>query len=536
VRDAGTKSIPLARLHDAPRPELEPKKGLRLGRYELLVPLARGGMAEVWIAELRGGLGFSRTVALKLIRPEYALDPSFRDSFLDEAWVAARLRHTNALEVLELGEEGPLLFQAMSLVEGASVAELVRARAAATGVADVEPLPIAITTRILADLLAGLHAAHELTDDSGVPLGLVHRDVTPHNILVGVDGVTKLGDFGVAKFLGRRTFETDAGQLRGKPGYMSPEQRARGTLDRRSDLFAVGVVLWELFVGRRLFIGDEPRTRREVPDPRTLRPELPSALVDVLLRALAPDPYDRWSDAREMLDALEAAARDAGVLGTATDVAAIVTALAGAKIDAQRASVRRALDGPKLAVELRQSLLSLAGAPERGTAPMPAVRPIERLEDEPSTAVASPERLAPPGDAPPDGLHEEVTLEAASAPAREAPAREAPAGEAPGLEATAERAHALRFYGALALGAALFGAALAWFVTGRPAPTPGAATPAVTTPVEVRLEVRGRDADDAAPRGDVAAPAREAAPSRGPAPTKASGPKPKYTNPYTPRE
>src|SRR5688572_13553723 len=153
--------------------------GTRLGRYELLCPIAEGGMAQVWAAEQTGDLGFRKLVALKTIRPDYAHDASFRAMFLDEAQLASRIRHANVVEVLDLGVSGEIVFQAMALVEGTSLSEWGRS----------SRLPVGVATRIAIDILRGLHAAHDLCDDDGIKLGLVHRDVSPHNVLVGADGV-----------------------------------------------------------------------------------------------------------------------------------------------------------------------------------------------------------------------------------------------------------------------------------------------------------------------------------------------------------
>jgi serine/threonine-protein kinase len=345
VREAGTKSIPLKALTGGrPFPtERELKEGLRLGRYELLVPIARGGMAEVWIARLLGDLGFSRIVAVKTIRPEYAEDPAFRSSFFEEARLAARLRHANLVEVFDLGEEGPILFQAMTLIEGDSVSKLLRSVERLEGPGFLPP----IATRIMVDALAGLHAAHELTDEEGVPMQLVHRDVSPHNILVGVDGVSKLCDFGVAKALGRVVNETDRGQLRGKFGYLSPEQVERKPIDRRSDLFAAGAVLWEMITGKPLFRGADVMetlasvTTSEIPDPRSVVKTrfVPDSLAEATLKALARDPKKRFQSAAEMIDALEPPG--ARARASNKDVSDFVSRLCGPRIEAQREAIRR---------------------------------------------------------------------------------------------------------------------------------------------------------------------------------------------------
>jgi serine/threonine-protein kinase len=285
---------------------LEPRRGLRLGRYELVTPIARGGMAEVWVARQLGDLGFRKLVAVKTIRAEYAENASFRRMFLDEARLAARIHHANVVEVLDLGEDGPIVFQAMTLIEGDSIAGLLR-RWSQRG--ESGGLPPALAIRMLADAAAGLHAAHELTDDDGAKLLLVHRDVSPHNILVGLDGVAKIADFGIAKALGRLSDETEAGQVKGKFSYLSPEQVARTPPDRRSDVFACGIVLWEMLTGVRLFRGDDPvdtiekvRSMR-IPDVRDIAPGLAAPIAEATARALARDPNDRFPSAAAFAEA-----------------------------------------------------------------------------------------------------------------------------------------------------------------------------------------------------------------------------------------
>ena len=332
----------------ADRSHVEPRRGMRLGRYELLMPLARGGMAEVWIARQTGELGFRRLVAVKTIRPEHAESPALRRMFLDEARLAARIRHANVVEVLDLGEEGPMVYQAMTLIEGDSLAGLLRrwhARGHAVG------LPTAIVLRVMADAASGLHAAHELTDDDGAPMRLVHRDVSPHNILIGVDGVAKIADFGIAKALGRSSDETEAGQMKGKYSYLSPEQVLRQSPDRRSDVFASGIVLWEMLTGVRLFRGIDVMETLEmvramrIPDVREITPDIHSAVADVAARALARLPSERIASAAELSDALEAAARRSGASATTKDVANFVVVLVGDEVEQRREGVREATRG-----------------------------------------------------------------------------------------------------------------------------------------------------------------------------------------------
>ncbi len=340
--------------------------GHRLGRYELLSLIARGGMAEVWSARQTGELGFSRIVALKTIRPDHTDENAFRKAFLEEARIASRLRHVNVVEVLDLGDK-PVLFQAMSLIEGDSVGGLLeelRDRAQ-DKVVGIRP---AIAARIMIDALAGLHAAHELCDERAAPMKLVHRDVSPQNILVGVDGVAKLADFGIAKARGRLAEETEIGQLRGKLGYLSPEQIQRMPLDRRSDLFSAGIVLWEMLTGQPLFRGADiletigKISHGSIPDPRVHVRELPEDLVAVCMRALDRDRNARWQSAQAMGDALDWAARRVAQLASPREVGALVQELSGGRIAAQRAEIERALTAGVPAVTDRVST-DVSGAP-----------------------------------------------------------------------------------------------------------------------------------------------------------------------------
>ena len=232
-----------------PRSAGAPRVPTQLGRYALLFPVGHGGMADVWAACQSNDLGFRKLVAVKIMRAALATDASMRRMFLEEARLAGRIRHANVVEVTNLGEDGEVVYLVMSFVEGAPLSELAKVEAGTTS----PRLPLGVALWIIIDALAGLHAAHELRDDDGVSLGLVHRDVSPQNILVGADGVSRLSDFGIAKVDGTARVQTDAGELKGKFAYISPEQLRGAAPTRRSDLFSMGVVLWELLSGRRLF-------------------------------------------------------------------------------------------------------------------------------------------------------------------------------------------------------------------------------------------------------------------------------------------
>ena len=273
---------------------------VQLGRYVLYEAIAAGGMATVHIGRLQGAVGFSRTVAIKRLHEHLARDPEFAQMFLDEARLAARIRHPNVVPTLDVVSTQGQLFVVMEFVQGESFSRLLKVSAERRRLA---PPPVVVT--ILCSALEGLHAAHEATGDHGEPLHLVHRDVSPQNILVGTDGVARVVDFGVAKAAGR-VQETRAGQMKGKLAYMAPEQISGAPIDRRTDVFAAGIVLWEALVGRRLYLGEhDGQTLAKVlaggaPPPSSLVRGLPPSLDAVVMRALSPSPADRFASAREM--------------------------------------------------------------------------------------------------------------------------------------------------------------------------------------------------------------------------------------------
>ncbi|PTL79860.1 serine/threonine-protein kinase [Vitiosangium sp. GDMCC 1.1324] len=265
------------------------------GKYQLLRKIASGGMGQIFLA-LEQGAGFERLVVLKLILPHLAEDEDFLTMFLDEARLVARLAHPNLITILDLTEIDGRHCLAMEYVQGEDVRRLDKF-ARNQG----RPLPVGLALRIIAEAAAGLHHAHQARDQQGRPLQLVHRDVSPQNILVGFDGGVKVIDFGVAKAAGSAS-HTATGVLKGKYPYMSPEQANGQDVDARSDLFALGVVLWELLTNRRLFKGDtDMMTLRlvrdcQVPQPSQLQAELPPGLDELVLKALARTPEQRFPD------------------------------------------------------------------------------------------------------------------------------------------------------------------------------------------------------------------------------------------------
>jgi serine/threonine-protein kinase len=278
---------------------------LRLGPYELLRRIATGGMAEVYLARRAGPHGFQKLVAVKRILPQYASDPDFVAMFIDEARVCARLGHPNIVQVFDFGEQDGELYMAMEFVDGTTGARLIRA-AASRG----EEIPIDACLHTALSILRALDYAHSARDDSGRPLSLVHRDVSPGNVLIDGSGAVKLTDFGIARAaeIERRT---DAGQLKGKLGYMSPEQVIGRDLDARSDIFTVGIVLAEMLILRPLFSGGKEldvllRIRdADVSAIDRAGARVPDDVRAVLFRALARDPLLRWPSAGAFAEALE---------------------------------------------------------------------------------------------------------------------------------------------------------------------------------------------------------------------------------------
>jgi serine/threonine-protein kinase len=282
-----------------------------LGRYEVVGHLATGGMAEIFLCKLHGPNGFQRAVVVKRTLPHLARQKQFVDMFVDEARIISRIRHPNVVQVQELAQHEDDLLLVLEYLEGESLASLVR-RAKLKGVT-VSP---ALAAHLVSLACAGLHAAHELTDDDGAPYGLVHRDVSPQNLFVTFAGEVKVLDFGIAKAKDRES-RTEVGQSKGKLEYMSPEQSNGEPVDRRSDVFALGIVLYELATGKRLFRRASPLAiiealhREPIVPPSRATEGIPPELDRIVLVALARDPQERFATAAEMARQLQLFARAA---------------------------------------------------------------------------------------------------------------------------------------------------------------------------------------------------------------------------------
>jgi serine/threonine protein kinase len=321
----------------------EVKSGSTLGHYELLTRLGRGGIASVWVARERAPVsGKQRLVAVKAMLPELARHSDFRAMFLEEGQIVRAIDHPNVVKVHEVSEDKGILYMAMEWVEGDSlrtvIKEAKRRRA----------IPAEMAVKIIADTAAGLHAAHELRGWDGELRNIVHCDVSPHNILVGLDGMAKLVDFGVANATAHSVIDSED-KIKGKFGYMSPEQASAGQIDRRSDVFALGIVLFELTTGERLFRGENPAHTLElvkngrIPAPKEIYPQYPDGLAAIVKRALARDMNERFQTAAEFRDALEHYLKDERIMVSHLGVGQLVKRVLGSRIEQQRQALREAL-------------------------------------------------------------------------------------------------------------------------------------------------------------------------------------------------
>jgi serine/threonine-protein kinase len=304
-----------------------------LGRYEVVKHLAQGGMAEVFLARATGIEGFERHVVIKRIRAEQARDQGHVQMFLDEARLAASLHHHNIVQVHDIGEEQGEYFFVMEYVHGEDVRKLLTELSGRD-----ERVPLEHVLTIIIAAAAGLHHAHEQCGPNRAPLGIVHRDVSPANILIGYDGGVKVADFGIAK-ASHRTFETESGVRKGKVAYMSPEQCIGLPADRRSDVFALGIVLYETLTVRRLFKDDNDFltmtaiVQGKIPPPSTLWPEIAPELEASVMKALASSPEERYATADHMRLALEAFAANAGLRMSTTTLADYMKTQFGRRVE-----------------------------------------------------------------------------------------------------------------------------------------------------------------------------------------------------------
>lgn len=304
---------------------------LRIGRYVLHEQIASGGMGAVHLAQILGGAGFARLVAIKRMHPHVASEPHALAMFRDEARLSARVRDPHIVATIDVVEHEAELLLVMEYVHGATLSLLTR-----SAKTDEAPVPLNIAVAIVLDMLSGLQAVHEATDERGQPLSIVHRDVSPQNLLVGVDGMSRVLDFGIAKATGRLQ-TTRKGYLKGKLGYMAPEHVLHKDVGPLADQYAAAVIFWELLAGRRLFDSSTEASvlagvlEKKILPPSAYTPEN-GGLDDVVLRGLSRDPAARFSSCREMASAIRAVTTPAD----AGEVGRWVTALAGESL-AERA-------------------------------------------------------------------------------------------------------------------------------------------------------------------------------------------------------
>ena len=444
------------------------------GKYRLIAELGHGGMAEVFLAIASGPAGFNKLVVLKQIRDQLADDPEFLAMFLDEARLAARLNHPNVVQTNEVGEDGRRYFIAMEYLEGQTLNRIVQ-RLAKDG-----RLSLFMHVRILIDALAGLHYAHELADFDGTPLQVVHRDATPHNIFVTYAGQVKVVDFGIAKALGSSA-ETRAGVLKGKVSYMAPEQALGEKVDRRADVFAVGIMLWEALAGRRPFKGHndvvilQKLVAGEIPSPGTVRENIPELLEAICMKALAHDREERYATADDMQRALEAALEKLGQRPQLRAVGDLVTATFADErlrirgvIEAQMAGIRTSGEFPTPEISTSKGTIGRLALP-RIDAPPTESGSFNSSQRRSVTAVDQ-------GSGPRTDPSRVSSLTANTTPAELAPAPPAPAKKP------------IVLYGVVAVAVAVAAAAIAW-PRGQAAPVPTTPT-AAATPVTrmIRIE------------------------------------------------
>jgi serine/threonine protein kinase len=331
--------------------------GYKLDRYELICPIAEGGMASVWIGRQTGKHGFQKLVAIKTILPKFAADPRFQQMFVDEARIASRIEHANVTQILDVGEQHDVTYLVMEYIDGDALSKLNRAAKKKGGA-----IPPGVVLRVMADVCGGLHAAHELLGADGQTMGVVHRDVSPQNVLVSTKGVAKLIDFGIAKARDRLAGDTNAETLKGKVQYMAPEQALGRPVDRRADVWAVGAVLYHLLSGKPPFEAENEiqtlfvlSSGRPPPPMRSAHP----AVAAVVRRALSHVREQRFATAAEMQQALEEAIVQAGLVTTTAAVAAYLAEQVGDRANKRKEAIalglKAAEEREKFAEQMRNN-------------------------------------------------------------------------------------------------------------------------------------------------------------------------------------
>ena len=367
---------PMHRVAASPQHSIQPSlPPMDLGRYKTIGALGHGGMATVYLADSGGEAGFSRLVAVKVLHPHLAEQEDVVSMLLDEARLAARIHHPHVVPVLDLQLSGGQPYIVMDYVEGCSLSALLKRERAA--------VPLRVIVTVVLDVLNGLHAAHTLTESDGTPLNIIHRDVTPQNILIGVDGMARLTDFGIA--LAKSSLHhTRSGEIKGKVAFMAPEQIRLGPLDHRTDIFSVGCLLWLALTGESLFHGATDHETasnvldKAIPAPSSRNRAIPRELDAICMRALARKPESRWQSAVEMEEALRAAALSGDLIASRREIGDWVERSHQQELHERRCAVRDATANRTGSLNLtshtpwprvsEQLLVSKAGRSQSGSA------------------------------------------------------------------------------------------------------------------------------------------------------------------------
>jgi eukaryotic-like serine/threonine-protein kinase len=373
-------------------------RGRLLGRYELLAAVAKGGMGQVWVGRLHGARGFHKLVAVKTLLSTGGDDERMERMLLEEARIASLIQHSNVVQTMELGEHDGTLYLVMEWVDGEPLSHLLSCAESAGGI------PLLVGVNLIAQTLRGLQAAHELCDDAGTPLGVVHRDVSPHNILVSYAGVAKLVDFGIAKAMNQLSSSTETGEVKGKFAYMAPEQILGEEVDQRSDLFAAGIMLYLLTVGRHPFKNHNPAgvlhsitSEEPAARPSTWNAQYSGELEAVVMKALDKEKDGRWASAQEMRLALEAAVPDAFALGIEARVRSFIAETVGDRAARKREALRRAILAVDSRINNSSSVPALAAtAQSAGSLRAVSVSELRAAGEEPAPRISRMPTARPP--------------------------------------------------------------------------------------------------------------------------------------------
>lgn len=372
------------------------QSGNQVGRYRLIGPLAAGGMAHIWAARNEQNR-FARTIVLKVIRSEFAADEEYRRMLVDEATAAAAIHHPNVCEIFELGSHRNALFIAMEWVAGDSLSGVLKQ-------CNPKGLPLPLAARMIANAAAGLHAAHEAVGPDGLPLGIVHRDISPQNILLSVSGQVKVSDFGIAKARDQLHAKTRTGNIKGKFAYIPPEQVKGAPVDRRADIYALGAVLYVTATGVRPFGSGAQSAlskiiRGDFPKPHEVVPGFDPSFEQIILKGMAYNPDVRYQTADEFRAALERWLAQRGEVVTETDIARAVKSRLSPSASARLQALRVGPEAlQRLARESITGSLTTEGTPshaQEGSHAKKSATPTPRTADSPPPQVAGDKRVAP---------------------------------------------------------------------------------------------------------------------------------------------